>query len=168
MSETKQDEIALPQVTSTEGFVVRNATGPRTPAGKKRSRQNAMTYGIFAKDVVLSSESRSQFNLLLSRLIEDRHPEGALEHILVVKLATNVWRYWRLLRAVTATDGNHSIDPATTLMRIATNSTPELLIRYEVALERGFEKILVQLERLQRMRRGESVAPPLNVNITSP
>ncbi len=48
-------------------------------------------------------------------------------------------------------------------------NAPQLdrLLRYEATLERAFNKGLIQLERLQRMRRGEAIAPPLNVNLSS-
>jgi len=79
--------------------LVRKATGPRTPQGKDRSKHNAITHGIFSKAVVLKSESRSDFDALLSALYQDRQPEGALEEILVNKLAV-LW--WRLRRVWTA------------------------------------------------------------------
>ncbi len=79
--------------------LVRKATGPRTPQGKERSKHNAITHGIFSKAVVLKSESQSDFDALLSALYQDRQPEGALEEILVNKLAV-LW--WRLRRVWTA------------------------------------------------------------------
>ncbi len=36
------------------------------------------------------------------------------------------------------------------------------LLRYESNLERTFDRTLVQLERLQRIRKGQPVAPTLN------
>ena len=38
------------------------------------------------------------------------------------------------------------------------------LLRYEASLERGFDRTLGQLERLQRTRRGQPVAPRLEVH----
>jgi hypothetical protein len=42
----------------------------------------------------------------------------------------------------------------------------DLLIRYESNLERAFERALNQLERAQRMRRGQPVLPPINLNMS--
>jgi hypothetical protein len=42
----------------------------------------------------------------------------------------------------------------------------ERLLRYEASLERAFDRALSQLERLQRIRHGQSVPPPINVNIS--
>jgi hypothetical protein len=49
-------------------------------------------------------------------------------------------------------------------------SIPELawmerLLRYETSLERNFDRTLAQLERAQRLRQGQPVAPRLDVNI---
>lgn len=41
------------------------------------------------------------------------------------------------------------------------------LLRYEANLERSFDRTLNQLERLQRMRLGQPVPPPLQVNVSS-
>jgi hypothetical protein len=47
--------------------------------------------------------------------------------------------------------------------------TPQLdrLLRYESNLERAFDRALNQLERLQRIRKGQPVPPPLNVNVST-
>src|SRR5712691_9487090 len=82
--------------------LARRATGPRTPAGKERSKQNARKHGIFSKVVLLKDEPRSQFNSLLQGLRENLQPEGTLEEVLVEKLATFLWRHRRLIIAETA------------------------------------------------------------------
>ena len=71
--------------------------GPRTKAGKERSRQNAIKHGIFARVAVLEGEPRKPFNSLLQGLLKDFKPEGTLETLLVEKLATLAWRYRRTL-----------------------------------------------------------------------
>jgi hypothetical protein len=43
----------------------------------------------------------------------------------------------------------------------------ERLLRYEASLERAFDRTLLQLERLQRMRLGQPVTPPVKIDITS-
>jgi hypothetical protein len=46
---------------------------------------------------------------------------------------------------------------------------PEMdrLLRYETTISREIERTLNQLERLQRMRLGQAVPPPIHVNVTS-
>jgi hypothetical protein len=46
------------------------------------------------------------------------------------------------------------------------NSTLDRLFRYETHLNRDFDRTLVQIERLQRMRLGQPVPPPINVNLS--
>ena len=43
----------------------------------------------------------------------------------------------------------------------------ERLMKYSASLERDFDRTLKQLERLQRMRKGQPVPPPLNLNVTA-
>jgi hypothetical protein len=43
----------------------------------------------------------------------------------------------------------------------------ERLLKYEASLERSFDRTLNQLERLQRMRLGQPVAPSINVQLSS-
>ena len=42
----------------------------------------------------------------------------------------------------------------------------ERLLRYEASLERAFDRTLLQLERLQRMRLGQPVTPPIKLDVT--
>jgi hypothetical protein len=80
----------------------RKGTGPRTQQGKERSKRNAVTHGIFCKIVLSNDESEEEFNSLWKGLLNHLRPEGALEEILVEKLASHVWRYRRLLIAEAA------------------------------------------------------------------
>ncbi len=41
------------------------------------------------------------------------------------------------------------------------------LLRYEASLERNFDRTMSQLERLQRMRLGQPVPPPIKVSVSS-
>jgi hypothetical protein len=75
------------------------ATGPRSSAGKARTKHNAVKHAIFAKAVVLKDESAAEFSALLNGIREHFNPWGALEEVLVEKLATELWRYRRFLFA---------------------------------------------------------------------
>src|SRR5712691_5667457 len=78
------------------------ALGPRTQQGKQKSSRNATKHGVFSKVIVLDSESKAEYEELLAGLRETLKPEGALEELLVEKLATTVWRHRRLLLAESA------------------------------------------------------------------
>ena len=49
----------------------RKSTGPRTEAGKRRAKRNALTHGLTTKDTVLITENWRDFAHLRDDLIED-------------------------------------------------------------------------------------------------
>jgi hypothetical protein len=50
---------------------------------------------------------------------------------------------------------------------ILTSWNTDEFIRYEVNLERAIDRTLAQLERLQRMRLGQPVLPPVKVELST-
>jgi hypothetical protein len=139
------------------------STGPRTKQGKGKSKQNATKYGIFSQVVALKGESRAEVNALRNGLLDYFKPEGTMEEVLVDKLTAYLWRQRRLIVAETEADGrlNESIVQFN-------DGSPKLdvLLRYETTLDRSIDRILGQLERYQRMRLGQQVPPPINVNVS--
>jgi hypothetical protein len=97
----KKSELTIASLESRSRQITRKATGPRTAAGKERSKRNAVKHGILSRAVLLPNESRSEFDALLRRLWKNHQPEGD-EELLVEKLATLWWRYHRLLIAEAA------------------------------------------------------------------
>lgn len=77
------------------------STGPRTPAGKRAVRHNAVKHGILSTDVVASrhDESPKEFDALLARLKRELAPVGFLEEMLVGQIAVQHWRLRRIVRA---------------------------------------------------------------------
>jgi len=58
-----------------------------------------------------------------------------------------------------------------TKLEVLRHSVPESerldrLLRYEASLERSFDRTLNQLERMQRLRRGQAVAPRIDVTVS--
>jgi hypothetical protein len=96
----QQANVDEPELTETtievrSGQKIRRATGPRTAAGKRRSRYNAVKSGIFAKGFLLKNESPSDYDLLQRRYYAHYRPQG-LETELVGRLAWNCWRRRRI------------------------------------------------------------------------
>jgi hypothetical protein len=87
---------------STSSAVVRRGKGPRTRMGKERSKRNSLQHGIFSEAVVLDTESRAQYDLLLKGLRDYFQPVGTFEEIWVEKLAVLLWRNRRLFVAEAA------------------------------------------------------------------
>ena len=67
--------------------------GPKTPAGKDRSRWNAVKHGVLSRRLlVLNDHDKETYSLLLENLRRDLNPANALEEILVEKIAMGYWR----------------------------------------------------------------------------
>ena len=98
---------------------------------------------------------------MLCGLWEDLCPEGALQEVLVDKLAVNLWRLRRVIIA-------DSAQPDWGIDSLGFPSVHHPLIqRYESNLLRDFDRTLSQLERLQRIRLGQPVPPPIKLDISS-
>jgi hypothetical protein len=138
--------------------------GPRSRQGKENSKYNALKHGIFSKVALLENESRAEFNSLLRGLRIQFEPNGTLEELLVDKL---VVLFWRLRRLIIADRGQPIGGSALGFGDILGSSTPDLLLRYESTLDRAIDRTLEQLERQQRIRKGQALPPTLNVNVSA-
>jgi hypothetical protein len=82
------------------------SAGPRTQKGKDRSRWNALKHGLLSKQVVVplkeGKESEAAWERLLAQLREDLAPQGALEEMMVERIAASYWRLGRAVRFETA------------------------------------------------------------------
>lgn len=78
------------------------STGPKTEAGKRRSRRNAFKHGLTAESVVTVLEDGAAYRKFERILLDDYRPETALERALIARLASLLWR---LRRAVAIESG---------------------------------------------------------------
>jgi hypothetical protein len=112
----------------------------------------------------MEGESQTEYNFLLRGLRTDLKPEGTVEELLVDKLVTLFWRLRRLIIA-------EREQPKSNLVHALKDEIGPpplaLLLRYESNLERAIERALNQLERRQRIRKGETVPPTLNVSVST-
>ena len=166
------------------------STGPKTPEGKSISARNAITHGLWAKEIVLhhkkAGEDPEDFAELHNKLIDDIKPQGAVEEMLVEKIAVCYWRLRRCLRAehgailrnlVIAEDGDLSMfahpqksaaphtngEYMTSLIPHGKGINLNTLLRYEASVQRQLDRALVQLERSQRLRNGEQLPAPIEI-----
>lgn len=75
------------------------STGAITQAGKAKVAQNAITHGLFSKQLVLQDENPLEYQLLLDQLQQELSPVGILEQSLVERVAISLWKQKRLLKA---------------------------------------------------------------------
>jgi hypothetical protein len=78
---------------------IRNATGPRTVVGKRRSSRNATKFGIFSKSTLLEGESRADYESLRQAFWKSKPPRDKFQEIMLDKMVSNFWRQSRVLIA---------------------------------------------------------------------
>src|SRR5207237_7123010 len=78
------------------------STGPRTTAGKRTARFNAMKHGFLSKQIVISSrliqERADDFEALVAQCWEYFQPVGRPEELLVEQVAVCFWSARRAVR----------------------------------------------------------------------
>src|SRR5262245_40065400 len=74
----------------------RNSTGPRTPAGKAKSRLNSRKHGLTGRMLIIVGEAAEDFDKLRTELLEEHNPQSSLETELVERIAGIAWRLRRI------------------------------------------------------------------------
>jgi hypothetical protein len=74
----------------------RLSTGPRSDAGKLRSRRNAVRHGLAAATVIDVLEDAGDYRRFEAAILADYDPRSTLEHELVVRLVSLLWRLRRV------------------------------------------------------------------------
>lgn len=74
------------------------STGPKTAAGRSRSRMNALKHGLTASQITLYDEDPAEFAEYHGGFDEALKPVGALEEFLVEQIACCGWRMQRARR----------------------------------------------------------------------
>ena len=134
--------------------------GPLTPEGKARSSRNSLRHGLTAAAVVLDNEEASGFLALQKSCLKQFQPATQLEMEIVNSIAASRWRLRRVPLIETgilknAYDARLEFDSFNELPdndhRVADvfdscDETIARIARYEVALNRAFERSLRQLQ----------------------
>lgn len=151
------------------------STGPQSPAGKLISSRNATKHGILAQQMVLRSENSAEFATQLEHFIACLSPVGPIEVLLVQRIAIEAWRLDRIscieAGIVDSAQDSQLLNMERTergrLGGIFENCSNTFLNlkRYETATERSLYKALHELQRLQATRKGDSINPPIAIEI---
>jgi len=128
--------------------------GPKSPEGKARSAQNALKHGMRAqKYVVLPDEDPDEFAGLEAAMIEELAPVGALQTVLVRRVAVAAWRLARADRIeadLFEERGYGAAGPGLSLIRDGNGTRSfETLLRYRGAAMAEFWRALRTLKALQ-------------------
>ena len=74
----------------------KRSTGPKTEAGKRRSRRNSRKHGLTAEVLVVGNENAEDFRELREGLMKQYDPQGAMECELMERVAGILWRLRRV------------------------------------------------------------------------
>src|SRR5690242_468704 len=75
-----------------------HSTGPRTPEGKARSAQNALSHALTAREVVIGPGEQEEFDELLAGYRSEINPQGTIQQSLFDELVAAAWNLRRVRR----------------------------------------------------------------------
>lgn len=154
--------------------------GVKTPEGKAVSKYNAQVHGILRQSI---TEYEQEFYAeILNDLKNEYKTKGIIEEILVERIAINYLKLFRLQKAETEFI-NSQLNPR--IIKnildfvddvISEGYTPkigsesveklaEIYARYETTIENRLFRAIHELERAQKLRKGEDVLPTLTVDV---
>ncbi len=147
-----------------------HSTGPRTEAGKQRSRLNAMRHGLTGQTVVLPEDDLEIYQKRNQEFVTEYKPKSPTEMQLVQVLADTAWRLNRVavlensLLSLGIAEHEHSVDTdhpkvLTALAMAKTyreqNHVIANLGMHGQRLARLFKETFKQLREIQAERRGK-------------
>ena len=163
--------------TDSNRLNAQNSTGPGDTA---LTRFNAVKHGLLAKGITELDDSDA-YESLVQRLTLDYDPVGDLEIFWVRRIAFCMTRLDRAAR-LEANYINAEIHPPSQEQDCVAPITPELgpttvgalsainlvsgFQRYETAIENKLYRAIHELERRQRMRKGEFVPAPQSLDVS--
>jgi len=145
-----------------------HSTGPRTEAGKQRSKLNAFRHGLTGQAVVLPTEDVAAYQRHSQALLDEYLPNGATEIQLVQSLTDTSWRMNRVAAVETnlfslgitemedRIRANHPEAEAALAMASTFRDNVRAFSNisiYSQRLSRQFERTLNQLRQIQAERR---------------
>jgi hypothetical protein len=155
-----------------------------------RAMQSSMVFVQIPSGSTSRCRRKSGRVVGIAGLYAHYQPVGYLEEYLVEMIAVSLWRRRRVIRLesgqiIRAIECQHQLaksesaeqlDQVGSLILVSPSRTDDLFVpgngeldkmmRYEVMITRDLDHSMAELERLQRRRKGESVPPPIQLNIS--
>ena len=91
-SDPKPSQGVSPRKREANRQNARKSTGPKTAAGKRNSRFNAVTHGLTARSVLLPGEDPVELAARQQQLIDAFQPSHEVELAIVERMAADIWR----------------------------------------------------------------------------
>jgi hypothetical protein len=143
--------MATPSQVAANQANAAHSTGPRTEEGKNKTRGNATRHGLCSTTPVMSDEDQSVFNLMHDGLLAEHCPATPTEEMLVFKMAVNFFSFARAENFLSARLGSSD--------DLGDSKEVALMMRYQNAADRHFNRNLSDLRQIQKERRCPRVQP---------
>jgi hypothetical protein len=140
--------MASPAQLTANQSNAQSSTGPRTPDGKARVSQNALSHGLTARHLVIRPDEHEEFAALQDALLTELDPQGAVETITFHELLHAAWSLHRFRRVETECSSGSPAD----FSEPATTTVLDRLGRYQARAQRAYYKALQELRTLQTNR----------------
>lgn len=146
------------------------STGPKTGEGRKAASGNALRHGLTARKLIVRGEAPGDFAAHYAATRAALAPDDEVEEQLVERIAVSDWRLRRSARAEAELVIWYQKEEARQegrfgpAYRYAVGNLA-ILTRYELTIERAYQRAHLMLERRQARRRGEHVPAPIAVQI---
>ena len=129
------------------------STGPKTPEGKARSSQNAVTHGIFVKKFLngAAPETIVEMEALAAGIREHYEPADMLEEMLLQKIVIEAGREHRVL----AFEQKFEQSSSSPIHLVACLGH---VVRYTTSTSRALYRAIQELERVQAARKARESA----------
>lgn len=159
--------------------------GVKTEEGKAVSKYNAQKHAILRQTI--TEYEQEFYEQVLDNLFEEKKPEGVIEELLVEIIATGYVKLYRAAKAegeffkatfnpLKKIGSKYEVsslpDPDAKWVGYAPKLSPDsveritnIYTRYQITIENRLYRALHELERLQRMRKGERITAPLTVDV---
>ena len=140
------------------------STGPITPEGKAAVSRNGVRHGLFCRHLLVEAEDTAEFDAFRDGIYARLQPADELERLYAERIVSAAWRMRLAIKAEAslfdfyarvssshwpAEDAMRQPSPAEGLARMQ---------KYAAALERGLDKAMAELARLQDRRRASDAA----------
>ena len=147
------------------------STGPRTDAGKQRSKLNALRHGLTGHTIVLPTEDQAAYQRHSQAFLDEYRPQGATETQLVQSVTDIAWQLNRAAAVetnlfslgITESEdrirASHPDAEAALAMALAYREHNRAFANigiYRQRLAREFERSLILLRQIQAERRANA------------
>ena len=127
----------------------RSRSGPKTQAGKDRSKVNALKHGLCARSTIVAGESIEEYQAVHAALVEQFRPDSPQEEMLVDQLAQCYWQVLRARRKETELLAYQAETPVWEWSEEYFRSV-ERFNRYRTAIDRSYQRALNTLQKFQK------------------